>query len=314
VNKRREQRPPTHVSPEAKHDPLGLHVLDKFSSQDLVEWNSLSKDLDELQRALYFEIHPMRMRRKEELIVALSLANAKPFNFSDWHRIVDFKYSNAPLSVIGSVKSYGGRFNIGRDVEESIYGPFPALYLGDSYETAFREKYQASSEERPANGLTPEDMALCKSTTNVVMKGCIQKVLDVSNPLILGPFCAVIAKIKMPESVQKLAKKLKAGRKEVYMIKTPMQLSHALHEQNWRASPVQFGIPSISQQFAELVKEAGYEGIIYRSSKNPTGRCLALFADNIGSDRTFIELVDQAPDSVLHTKLDLSTVDDLMKE
>ena len=314
MSKRKKQEPPSHAPQVTAIDPLGLHILDKFTSRDLDVWNAASKDIDQLQSILYFGVRPTRMRKKDELIAALNKGQHKPFAFSDWHRIVDYKYSNAPLSVVGSIKSYGGRFNIGKDVDQSIHRPFPALYLGDNYQTAYRERYQISSQDSSASGLTPEEMSLCKSATTVRVNGNIERILDISNLITLGPFCSVIAKIKMPPMAIKLAQKLKAGHRDVYMIKTPLQLSKALQDQNWRAAPVQFGIPSISQQFSELAREAGYEGILYRSTKNPNGRCLALFSDSIGSDRTFVELADAAPPSVKYKRLDLSTADYLARD
>ena len=311
--KRRIQKPPAHPS-KSDAPSLTLHVLDQFTERDLETWRTLSADLDELHAELYFKLQPQRIRRKQEIVDALTLRNPKPLEFDSWVRMVDYRYANSPLSVLGSLRGVGGRFNIGMDTDQSITPPFPALYLGDSLETAYRERYQiASQAETAATGLSPEDMALGVSCTSVRVRGRVERCVDVSDPKNLLAICKVLAKIKMPESARRLMRRLKLGPGQVFMITSAAQLGAALQDQNWRARPTQFGIPSISQQFAELAKSAGYEGILYRSTKNPVGKCLALFTDNLGSDRTYVELVDPSPDTVVHRRLDLNSADELMK-
>ena len=127
--RKKQQEPPAHTSQATALDPLGLHILDKFTSRDLDAWNAASKDIDQLQSVLYFAVRPMRIRKKDELIAALNKGQHKSFTFSGWHRIVDYKYSNAPLSVVGSIKSYGGRFNIGQDVDHVHPGNDEKSYM-----------------------------------------------------------------------------------------------------------------------------------------------------------------------------------------
>ena len=80
------------------------------------------------------------------------------------------------------------------------------------------------------------------------------------------------------------------------MIQSGMQLFEAVAKQNWRVLPIQFGLPAPSQTLADLIREAGFEAILYQSSKGP-GKCLALFPDKL-SDRSFIELIDPPPSKV----------------
>lgn len=306
--KRRVQQPPAHPATTAQADPLSIHALDRFSEGDLEQWKSLSADLDELHAVLYFEIHPQRMRRKQELIAALAARHSKPFEFNSWARIVDYRFTNSPLSAVGSMRGIGGRFNIGCDTDQSITPPFPALYLGDSHQTAYREKYQITHGSLDASGLTPEELGLARSHTWVRVRGSVDSCIDVSNPQNLAAVCKILAKIKLPNSVKLLMRRLKLGPKEVFMISSPSQLAIALQDENWRYRPTQFGIPSVSQQFADLVRESGFEGIVYRSSKNAGGKCLALFIDNLGSDRTFVELMDESPVGVVR-RLDLAAAE-----
>lgn len=311
--KRKVQQPLAHPSTSAA-PPLTVHVLDRFSEADLETWNRVSADLDELHAALYFDVQPQRMRRDRELIAALTALGVKPFVFDGWFRIVDYRYTNTPLSAVGSLRGIGGRFNIGQDTDKSITPPFPALYLGDTLQTAYRERYQVGVDPSAVSvGLTPEEMALSKSSSNVRVRGSVERCIDVSDSRSLIAISRVLAKIHLPDSAKRLMRRLKLGPRDVHMITNAAQLSNALQEQNWRARPTQFGIPSVGQQFAELARHAGYEGVAYRSTKNPSGKCLALFSDNIGSDRTYVELLDDSPVSVVHRRLDLNSAEDLMR-
>ena len=93
------------------------------------------------------------------------------------------------------------------------------------------------------------------------------------------------------------------------MIQSGMQLFEAVAKQNWRVLPIQFGLPAPSQTSADLIREAGFEAILYQSSKGP-GKCLALFPDKL-SDRSFIELIDPPPSTSTHTRLDVNTAPSL---
>lgn len=78
---------------------------------------------------------------------------------------------------------------------------------------------------------------------------------------------------------------------------------------NWRTLPVQFGLPAPSHAVAELVRAAGYEAIVYRSTQGG-GRCVAVFPDLIDSG-SFIELASPAPSEVEYTRLDAGSADAL---
>ena len=61
-----------------------------------------------------------------------------------------------------------------------------------------------------------------------------------------------------------------------------------------------------SQIFARFLKEAGFEGVLYRSTKC-RGLCAALFPDNLGGSDSYIELADRAPPEVKIKRLDHNT-------
>ena len=100
----------------------------------------MSDDLDELNGLLYYGLEPQRQRHHEAMIAALQCVAPASLTFSRWTRLVTWRYSTDPLSAAGSLAEYGGRFNIGRDVDKTMRAPWPSLYLGENFETAYREK------------------------------------------------------------------------------------------------------------------------------------------------------------------------------
>ena len=93
------------------------------------------------------------------------------------------------------------------------------------------------------------------------------------------------------------------------MITSAKQLYDAALETNWRTLPVQFGLPASSHTLAELIREAGFEGIKYRSTKG-RGCCVALFPDRLASG-SFVALADPGPAATMQTRLDSDSCDEL---
>jgi hypothetical protein len=134
---RRRPRPPTRIAPPVSGDVSGpaLIELERFSSASLKRWLEAADRLSRLQASLYFDLEPARRTQSARLLAALRFAARRRYEFTDWCRIVDYRYSLAPLSVAGSLK-VGGRFNIGEDLEPATFTPFPALYVAENFETA----------------------------------------------------------------------------------------------------------------------------------------------------------------------------------
>jgi hypothetical protein len=172
--------------------------------------------------------------------------------------------------LVGDQKRFeieAGRRCEGLIAADRTLAAWPALYIAEDFETAFREKFQLPCGSLE-NGLTPQDMAL-----------------------------------------KRLKKKLKTSDADFFMVKSARQLFDAVLKHNWRVEPRQFGMPSPSQTLAELIRAAGFEAILYQSSKGP-GKCLAVFPDRL-LDGSFVELADAAPPEVRHSRLDSSNGNDL---
>lgn len=209
------------------------------------------------------------------------------------------------MSAAGSLTGWGGRYNTGIDI--STVDPFPALYLGENYHTSYREKWQLEAGDLSVgSGLTPEEMSLNdhQSFTYLPMRGRLHHVFDARTVDSFIPFSRAIADIKQPKAVRDLAKALGLKRAD-FMIRTPERLLEALRE-NWSAWAAQFDSPAPSQIFARMLIDAGFEAILYKSTKNPGSDCLAVFPHMIDHADSFVELHEQL-DYVEHPRLDRST-------
>ena len=162
----------------------------------------MSRDLDELEANLYFALEPERRRLRSQLLDALRQQQSKPLPMQGWVRIVDYQYTNMPLSSAGSLTGYGGRFNPGTDLDPGTLMPWPALYLAEDYETAYREKFQIKSSQT-IDGLKPEELALQngRSHSTVLLQGRIDRAFDMTVPRNLDSVAHVLTKIKMPDRV-----------------------------------------------------------------------------------------------------------------
>lgn len=291
--------------------PRSILELDRFSEASVNRWNSISADLDELNNVLQFNLEPERRRHRKDLVEALSREQSVSVDLKNWARIISFRYSGSPLSAAGSLSSYGGRFNPGFDLEPGTLDPFPALYLAENYETAYREKFQRAVGDK-VDGLTPEELALGEggSHSTVILTGQLNKIFDMTRPDHLHGLAVILGKIKMPQRAEVLKKRLKIPPKDLKMVSTSRQLFDVCTVQNWRVLPVQYGLPAHGHIIGEMIKAAGFEGILYSSTK-AGGRCIALFPDQLAPG-SYVELLDAPPDFVQHPRLDLETAEHLV--
>jgi len=304
---KRPQLPPVRVPAPEAQGTRGVLELDRFTEIDLERWNRLSHELDRLHNLLYFGLAGQRGAMRKEILSALQEVDSRPFRFENWVRILPYRFALEPLSAAGSLTGVGARFNAGRDLPKDVMSPWPALYLAENFETAFREKYGRPRDE-VSDGLASEELALQKpeSIASVVVHGNVERVLDLSDDKALEPFCAVSRRCRMPGDVPHILHQLKIDRKRISLVRTPAQLRQVVMAPNWRQWPVQFEVPAHGQILASLLIEAGYEAVLYLSSKSDK-RCLALFPCNLGSAATFVELTPGYPKQVKHSRLDLDT-------
>ena len=73
------KRPIIPTSKTAPPAPIGVRELDRFSHASIDKWNALSKDLDELEDVMHFNLEPERRRLRSELIAALQKIHQRTF-------------------------------------------------------------------------------------------------------------------------------------------------------------------------------------------------------------------------------------------
>lgn len=297
------------MAKKGKTPPDSKLILDKFSDAHLATWNKLSEQLDEFNLKLFYHLEGLRAVHHKKLCEALRNTKIVELRQNDWWRCVDFQYSNEFLSSKGSPIK-GGRFNIGNDLSVRGYKAFPALYIAETKDVAECEKFGTT---KVANGLSNNELALRKHTsfTAVRLKFELHNVFDLTKASNLKDFTNIISKFHLTAELKSLATEIDINLAQ--LITKPKMLQESLMENGWRHYPVQYNIPSNSQLFGRILKEAGFEAVIYPSTKFNRKKCIAIFAENISRSESSIELMDNGPDTIAHKRLDSTNWDALSK-
>lgn len=277
-------------------------LLDKFSTLDMAAWQRREEDFQAFHIGLFYYLEGKRALHHKILCEVLNDSKPVSIKVDDWCRTVDYQYSLAPLSSIGSMKM-GGRFNIGGDIDPQSFPPFPALYIAEDYEAAYAEKFGTTVHPEVANGLTGHELALRKpaSFSSVKLRLDINNVFDLTRAVNLKHFVQLISSYKMPANLVTIAKRL--GIKPPYLVKDVAQLRKVLLDKRWKHHPTQLEIPANSQVFGRLLRDSGFQGVLYPSTKATGKNCIALFTENISGSDSFVELMDTPPAGVKCTKL-----------
>lgn len=184
---RRRRFPNSQPPRRGEPDLPALTELERFTEASLHQWLAAKANLDALQRALYFQLEPLRQRNVGRLLDALLSQTHPSLSLDGWSRIVDYRYGLEPLCAAGSLKGEGGRFNIGSELSPGTFTAFPALYIAEDYEAAFRERF--ASPPREHGELSAEELALRSpgSFTQVRLRGHIENLIDVGSLDALKP-------------------------------------------------------------------------------------------------------------------------------
>ena len=119
-------------------------------------------------------------------------------------------------------------------------------------------------------------------------------------------FAQIIGKFRLNQEPQQLAREL--GMKGPLLLASVRDFHDDLLG-SWRGMPSQYGLPANSQLFARYLQQAGFEGVIYPSTKG-AGDCIALLLAQMDDSDSWIELTDAAPPKTI-TRLDSSTARNL---
>ncbi|MBU3627211.1 RES domain-containing protein [Polynucleobacter sp. JS-Safj-400b-B2] len=277
------------VTPEKRVE----HLLEEGSIKSLVEGKKLNQEHIKYQWDFYSELAYQRSQIQDQLILSIQESCITNFKINSWQRVTKWKYSGHPFSTVGSLVSYGGRFNIGGDISSSdTLKTFQALYLAEDQGTA---QVEAFGQDVTNSGLTIEEISLSNKNSFVCtsISGRLDRVIDLTTKQSLVKFAKLISKFKIPHAIQESAKKL--GIPTPFLIKSPGSLLKSFLANNWRKEPAQFDIPANSQIFGQLAYFAGMDGVVYPSTK--TGKnCLAIYPSNFDGRNSFLSLDDEPPE------------------
>lgn len=277
--------------------------LERFSTADLRTWQLQAENLERYYVQLYYHLESLRALNHDRLCDALCSSKPAALTLRNWVRIVDYKYSLQPLSAAGSL-AHGGRFNIGNDLDPLKFPAFTALYLAESYETAYEERF--GSRLSRDSILQGHELALRhpESFTAVRIVGRVANLFDLRSAGNLKNFVNVIAQFDMPNELKHLADSLRI--QGPLLISASSALKANLLAHNWRLYPSQHGIPANPQVLGRLLLDAGFDGIVYPSTKGPRN-CVALFPVNFAQSESFVEVADEGPPYAGKLRLDSNT-------
>ena len=278
------------------------YLVEKISQLDLRAWKGAARKVGSFHIRLFYYLAGMRADHAQEIRDALWNSKTDAFKRDRWYRIVNFQYSDNPLSPKGSLIN-GGRFNYGSDIDPKTFHPFQALYIAEDEATAYAERFTSSSKNK-STSFKPHELALRTegSYSVVAVNFDVANILDISNERNLQAFVEVVSKFPMPEDLKRLGQEI--GRQPPWLIVSTKELKEIFLDDNWRSHPMQFDIPSNPQILGKLLFDAGFEGVIYPSSKAARKKCVAVFSENFENSNSFVELADPAHAGVIHTRLD----------
>lgn len=286
--------PPKHKSKKKKS-----MLLEQTSVEEIVKLKKYGEKYAKFHWDYYFNLAYQRSKIADEIKQALLEAALESFEFTKWQRTIRLKHSNSPLSVRGSLKTIGGRFNIG-DIDQPLIGPFPALYVSEDFDTGLQELfgqgYVGGTKKLAYSNL----LASPKSFASIVLSGHLEDVIDLREPKHLRPFVNLIKGFPIPNYLKITAKEIN---EPVNLVATVSALMFAILNPDWRIWPMNLDVPAVSQIFGQVVESVGIEGIIYPSKF--TGRsCIAIFPQNFDADESYIELVGDVPSSIKIKRID----------
>lgn len=270
------------------------NLLEQGTLESLEKGKQLSQDHLKHQWDFYSELAFQRNAIADELMDAISESCVEDYEFESWQRALQWKYTNHPLCTIGSVKQYGGRFNIGENISpSSSLKTFPAFYIAQDQPTA---RAEAFGTQVSGFSLSPDEVALTnkRSYGCISLSGSLDRVIDLTKRSSLTKFVRLISKFTITQSIYDSAERLNLP--PPTLITSAALLLESFLASNWRKEPAQSDIPANGQIFGQLAYKSGVDGILFKSSKTKK-RCLAIFPSNFANGNSYMQLDDEPPEN-----------------
>lgn len=176
--------------------------------------------------------------------------------------------------------------------------------MAKNYDTAYAERF--GSRPSSSSEIKGHEFALRgpDSCSSVNVSGSIRNLFDLRSAAKLNGFAKIVSGFTIPGELRDLGKSV--GIQGPLLVSQAGHLKRTLLAHNWRLYPRQYEIPAHPQVFGRLLHDAGFDGIIYPSTKGP-GNCIALFPLNFGESDSHVELADAPPPGTSKFRLDAGT-------
>ena len=278
-------------------------LLEKTSPELIKKRAKFYDSLKRYRWDVYSELNNQRIDHWDDLRESLLKISTNNFSFCKYVRIIELKYSSHPLCTRGSIKGFGGRFNIG-DFNPAI-PQFQCLYIAENEETARVETlgkpYGKDITIHEHLLKTPE------SFSTISLSGSLDSIIDLSNSKALKPITKILKTFKFSDALIREGKNLKNQIPSQKVITDHKILYKSLLAHGWQGIPNNWLVPANSQIFGEIVKSSGIAGIIYPSSRKKnknSGKNLAIFPSNFKQTDSYIKIHGEAPHKNTPTKID----------
>jgi hypothetical protein len=275
---------------EAPTIPTGELLLEYFTDQEALGWRAKSEDVQKYHYLWWFELEAQRAVQQPKIIDALRSITAITVGLSGWGRALQYKYSDLPLSCVGSLKWVGGRFNYGVDIDSSRYTPFPALYLAEDMETGLREM-QGLTRDDTRNGLNARELNLCakNGVSWISVSGKVSNIFDLTRSNTLEGVAEIISTFKLSKTIRETEKNLSVT--PLRLIATADELYQSFMLENWRETPTIMNTPANSQLFGHLLSIAGFEGALFSSTRTGN-KNLVLFPRQFKNSSSLVRVLN----------------------
>jgi hypothetical protein len=162
-------------------------------------------------------------------------------------------------------------------------------------ETGLREMQGLTREDSRA-GLTASELNLCAANgvAWIAVSGETYNIFDLTHARNLELFADVIANFKVSKAVRDAEKKLAAL--PLRLIATATELRDSFMLESWREFPSMLNTPANSQLFGHLLCLAGFEGVLFSSTRTGN-RNLALFTRQLKNSASVVRVLNP-PSSV----------------
>lgn len=281
-------------------------LVDQFGLASIRAGKSQGTRIRRFQWRFYAELEEQRARCAEDLHKAILRAATDLFKFDAWQRAVRTRWSLKPLSAAGSLNPPGGRFNVG---SLASFESLPALYVARDKPTALSEALGGAAGG--TRGLNALEIALASPDSVSVqsVSGDLHTVVRLDEPDRLQSFVDIVKGFSISADLQRLGREIARDvgvPSPKFLVTTVKELVRGLEAPDWRALPVQVGIPSVPQVFGRLALRAGAEAIVYRSGRGGS-LCLAVFPTAFEGSPSHVSLDDEQPRKDVIMRLDRTT-------